>query len=167
MKMRLTRLFILFGIYYLLFAMLGCDAFVRKFTRKPKNDKIVHEEMVLAPEEYKWPEMRKEDLYRQYLLFWQSWHNELIDSLVQGKGQKKKIDCAQEAIKNLNNLKGLLNEEIKEKLDIYIKKLESLKNLISGDLYGIDDSRFIQEAELLKRQILRSFSYQKIKDYLL
>ena len=84
--------------------LLGCEAFTRKFTRKSKKpDATV--EMVLTPEEYKGPEMSKEELYRQYYLYWSSWQEELINALTQKSSLKKKIDCAQEAAKNLMNMK--------------------------------------------------------------
>ncbi|MFA5150687.1 MAG: hypothetical protein WC433_07270, partial [Candidatus Omnitrophota bacterium] len=71
------RWFLLFTFYFLLFTLCGCEAFVRKFTRKSKKDKVPVE-MVLAPEEWKGPQMTKEEQYRQYFVFWQSWQDELI-----------------------------------------------------------------------------------------
>jgi hypothetical protein len=40
-------------ILFLVFTLTGCEAFVRKFTRKPKQEYT--EPPVLAPEEYKGP----------------------------------------------------------------------------------------------------------------
>lgn len=145
-----------------LVTILGCDAFVRKFTRKPKKEALLVEEMVLVPEEYKGPQMTKEELYRQYFLFWKSWQDELITSLLEKRSQRKHIDCAEEAIKNLVNLKTLLNEEKQKKLDIYIKRLKDLRDLISQDLYGSNIVTHLQEAEQIRRNILRDFSYYKI-----
>jgi hypothetical protein len=161
-----------FGLpfYILIFAFCilssGCDAFVRKFTRKPKKEAFLAEEMVLVPEEYKGPQMTKEELYRQYFLFWKSWQDELIASLSEKRSQKKQIDCAEEAIKNLVNLKTLLNEEKQKELDIYIKRLKDLRDLISQDLYGSNIVTHLQKAEWIKRDILRNFSYHKVKDIL-
>lgn len=167
MKIRLTRFFILFAICHLLFAMLGCDAFVRKFTRKPKKENIPQQEMVLAPQEYKPPQMTKEEVYRQYFLYWKSWHDELINSLLTASSYKKQIDCANEAIKNLEELRLILQENMQKKMDIYINQLKDLKNEIAQDLYGNNISSNRLTAERIKRNILREFSYNKIKDYLL
>ena len=41
-----------------LFTLIGCAAFVRKFTRKRKKEDLPQEEMVLAPEEWKGPQMK-------------------------------------------------------------------------------------------------------------
>lgn len=161
------KVFLLVTSYLLLITMLGCEAFVRKFTRKSKKESLPKEEMVLAPEEYKGPQMSKEELYRQYFLFWKSWQDELMVSLSQGANHKKQIDCAGEAIKNLTNFRVLLDENSREKLDAYINQLSGLKDLITNDAYGINIASYRQKAERIKRKILRDFSYQKVKGNLL
>jgi hypothetical protein len=168
MRGTLRRFFLLFVLYFLLFAMLGCDAFVRKFTRKPKKESISREEMVLVPEEYK-PTMSKEQLYRQYFLFWQSWQGELITSLTptQTGNNKKQVDCAQEAIKNLSNLRTMINEDKQKKLDIYINELKELKSQIAKDFYGTNITAYARAAERIKRGILRDFSYNKVRNDLI
>ncbi len=163
-----SKILLLVTSYLLLVTMLGCDAFVRKFTRKPKKDKAPKEEMVLNPEEYKGPQMSKEEIYRQYFLFWKSWHDELIVSLSVGKANhKKQIDCANEAVKNLINLKALLGGDKQKQLDVYILQLSGLGGLISEDVYGSASSRHRYSAEQIKRNILRDFSYDNVKDFLL
>lgn len=164
--MKIKNIIYLFFVNLLIFELIGCDAFVRKFTRKRKKDNIPQEEMVLAPEEYKGPGMSKEELYRQYFLFWQSWQDELISALFYHASQKKRISCAEEAIKNLVSLRGLLNAEQQKKLDVYINQVSDLKEQISRDLYGNNTNNHILSAERIKRNILRDFSYSKIKDYL-
>lgn len=161
-KISITQIIILSTFYSLLSTLIGCEAFVRKFTRKPKKE-LPKEEMVLVPEEYKGPQMSKEDLYRQYFLFWKSWQDELITSLSPGANQKKQIDCVEEAIKNLINLKVLLNENTQRELDVYISQLNDLEGLISKDTYGANIINHRQNAERIKRNILRDFSYKKIK----
>lgn len=150
-----------------IFSLLGCEAFVRKFTRKPKKENLPQEEMVISPQEYTGLQMSKEELYRQYLLFWKSWHDELISVLTKGANHKKQIDSANEAIKNLEQLKSLLPEEKQRKIKVYINRLSNLKSLITKDIYGtnIDENR--SNAERIKRNILRDFSYNDVKGSLL
>jgi hypothetical protein len=148
----------------LLVTSLGCEAFVRKFTRKPKKENLPQEEMVLVPEEYKGSQMSREELYRQHFLFWKSWQDELINALSQKLSQKRRIGCTEEALKNLTELKGLLNPEQNKKLDIYIESLRELRDLIAQDPYSNNAATNSQKAERLKRNILRDFSYSKIKD---
>ena len=146
--------------------MLGCDAFVRKFTRKSKKENQPKQELVLVPEEYKPPKMTKEEVYRQYFLYWKSWHDELINSLSGGASHKKQIDCANEAIKNLEQLRATLQEANQTKLDVYINQLKDLENEIVQDLYGNNISANRLTGERIRRSILRDFSYNKIKDSL-
>lgn len=167
LKPKIAQVVLLVTSYSLLVTMLGCEAFVRKFTRKPKKENLPLEEMVIAPQEYKGEQMSKEELYRQYLLYWNSWQAELIESLVQGANHKRQISCADEAIKNLEQLKILLREEKQQQLDTYLNQLKELKNLIIEDVYGSSITANRLSAERIKRNILRGFSYAKIKDSLI
>ena len=151
--------------WFLIINLLGCDAFARKFTRKSKKDDLPKEQMVLVPEEYK-SNLTKEEEYRQSLLYWKSWQDELISSLSIGANHKKQIDCVSEAIKNLVNLRVLLNTEMQKKLDGYIIQLENLKESISKDVYGNSIVNNRMTAERIRRNILRDFPYNKIKDSL-
>jgi hypothetical protein len=161
-----VRLVLLLTGYSLLVTTLGCDAFVRKFTRKSKKENLPQEELVLAPEEYKPPQMTKEEVYRQYFLYWKNWHDELINSLSGGISQKKQIYCANEATKNLEQLRQTLQESQQKKLVVYINQLGELSREIAADLYGSSISANRLTAERIRRGILRDFSYNKIKDYL-
>lgn len=165
--MRPKKVLRLFIISFLIIDLLGCDAFVRKFTRKRKKESLPQEEMVLAPEEWKGPQMTKEQMYRQYFLFWKSWQDELIEALLQKKSQKKQVDCSLEAIKNLLGLRALLNADSQKKLDNYINRLKDLHGSISRDFYGSSSLSYANSAERIKRGILSDFSYNKIKNYLL
>ncbi len=166
MKDTFKKLFFLSAICFLLFAIIGCDAFVRKFTRKRKTE-APKEEMVLAPEEYKPPQMTKEEAYRQYFLFWKSWHDELINALGSGSSQKKQLSCLSEALKNLEEMRTTMQEAAQNKLDTYLKKLKDLKESITSDLYGASAIQNRLNAERIKRGILRDFSYDKVKKYLI
>lgn len=155
-----------FAICFLLTTALGCEAFVRKFTRKSKKDKAP-EEMVLSPEEWKGPQMTKEERYRQYLLFWQSWHDELSGAVAQNTSQKRKNYCIQQAIKNLVGMRALLNESKQKQLDVYLRQMLDLESAIKSDIYGASSSASLQAAHRLKMNILKYFSYNDIKNDLL
>jgi len=151
----------------LIFSLLGCDAFVRKFTRKPKKEDLPKAELVLEPQEYKAVIQSKEELYRQYFLYWRAWHDELLNALSYGGSHKKQLDCVNEAAKNLEGLAGLLNEPMQKKLDIYIRQLKDIFSQIQKDIYSNNAARYRLALENLRRNILRGFSYDKVKDYLL
>jgi hypothetical protein len=109
-------------IVILVVSLAGCEAFARKFTRKPKTVKT--EELVLAPEEYKPPSRTPEEVYRGYFLFWKSWQDELINALAQdSSSRKKRIDCAQEALKNLTSMRDMLDDASWKKINKYVIQL--------------------------------------------
>lgn len=159
------KTFLLTVICCLLVTVMGCESFVRKFTRKSKkSDAAV--EMVLAPEEYKGPNISKEELYRQYFLYWGSWQDELINALTQKSSLKKKTDCAQEALKNLVNMKMMLVEDEQKNFNSEIARFNDLLADIKSDVYGALDSRNLRAAWRIKASIHKDFIYPKIKNYL-
>lgn len=155
-------------IFCLIFSLVGCEAFIRKFTRKRKGE-VVQEPPVLAPEEYKGPQTTKEEQYRQFFIFWRSWQDELIQALlfVQNPNYKKQAGCVNEAIKNLVTMRQYLKSEKQKKLDEFIVKMNDLKSLIAEDRYGRNLNWNRLRAEKLRRDIIRDFSFPKIKPYIL
>ena len=154
------------GLWTMACGLIGCEAFVKKFTRKPKKEIVPREEMVLVPIEYKAPAEDKEGAYRQYFLYWKSWHEEFINSLFPGMNRRKQLECVMETIKNLEQLRGLLKEENQKELSVYIGRINELKDSIEKDAYGIIIESHRRSAERIKRGIIRNYSYNKIKDYL-
>jgi len=152
--------------YLSLVILIGCEALVRKFTRKPKQESAPQDEMVVAPEEYKVLVVSKKEQYRQYFLFWESWHDELIQSFLSTTNQKKYVSCADEAIENLTQMRLLLKPEKQTRLDTYLLRLKQLRGAIINDVYGQNSNAHRYEAETIKRDILRYFSYSQAKDYL-
>lgn len=163
--MRMKKALSVLLFCFLLLDLLGCEAFTRKFTRKSKKS-YATVEMVLAPEEYKGPNMTKEELYRQYYLYWNSWQDELINALTQKASLKKKVDCAQEALKNLVNMKMMLVADAHKNFDPEIAKLNDLLVYIKSDVYGANDIRNLRVAERIKSNIHKGFIYPKVRNYL-
>jgi hypothetical protein len=163
--MRIKKILTVSLFCFLLLDLLGCESFTRKFTRKSnKPDAAV--EMVLVPQEYNGPNLTKEEIYRQYYLYWSSWQDELINALTLKLSLKKKVDCAQEALKNLVNMKMMLVIDAQKNFDLEITKLNDLLVYIKSDLYGANDSRNLRVAEGIKSSIHKSFIYPKIRNYL-
>jgi len=161
------RIFLLVTVYLLLVAILGCEAFTRKFIRKPKAEEKKPEEIVLIPQEYNAEGINKEELYREYFLYWESWQDELIDILSsRDLNRKKQVDSLREAVKNLVNMRGLLLPEKQILLDNYINEMNNLSEDITKDIYTDFMSNSLMKAQRIKRKIQRDFSFSKIKDYL-
>ena len=166
--MKTKKIIYICMVWFLVFNLVGCDAFVRKFTRKPKRDKMPAEEMVLAPEEYKGPGLSNEELYRQYLLFWKSWMGELIEALSPtGGNYKKQVKCCDEAIKNAEAMKKLLKPPGQKKIDKHLVDLNELKSYIVQDMYNSNTSFNRNKTERIRRDMLRDLSFAKIKNDLI
>jgi len=162
--MRLKNHIFLFIVLILIIDLAGCEAFVRKFTRKNKREK--EEVLVLAPEEYK-DTRTQEERYREFFTFWKSWQDELIDSLLQKKSNKKLKTCADQAIKNLLDMRKMLNPEKQKRLDIYIDRMNLLRDSIASDIYGNNSATYMEKADQIKMSILKEFSYKDIANFLI
>jgi hypothetical protein len=165
-RLRITQIFTLVFLSLLLISTLtGCEAFVRKFTRKTKKSKEA-ELPVLSPKEYLTSDIPKEERYRRYFVFWKSWQDELITALGSSASYKKRQSCLKEAIKNLAELKPFLFEEKQKELDYYLEKLKQLQQDLSKDIYGTKSNIYKGRAESLKRDIWRNFAYSNVEGHL-
>lgn len=153
-------------LFLLCFSLLGCETLLKKFTRKPKQGDLPQEQMVLVPEEYPSLFASKEEEYRQYFLFWQSWQEELINALTDLKSHKKQLGCVDQAIKNLLQVKMMLDEAKQRQLEVYIQRLEDLRSALSRDIYSQAAGQYRVKAENIKRNILRYFTYSEVKESL-
>ncbi len=157
------KIILLSTVCCLLFTSMGCEAFVRKFTRKPKKDKDKKEEMVLVPVEYNTQKSSKQDLYQQYYLFWVAWQDQLIDSLRYETNRKRSIGCASEAVGNLEQMQKILRKEKQDELAVYIKQSKDLVTAMDEDPYRSKADSYLAAANRLKTQIQKKFSFKKIK----
>lgn len=160
--MRLRIISAQISVIFLIITLVGCEAFIKKFTRKPKNETPATE-LVLTPEEFKGPGMSNEELYRQFYTFWKSWQDELIESLLQKRSNKKVVDCAQEAIKNMVSMKSLLIPEKQALMEKYIEKMANLLQNLKTDIYSANYSTYRERADYLRMNIVRNFSFPDIK----
>lgn len=158
------KILLLITSYCLLVVLTGCEALTRKFVRKPNPEDKKTEDVVFSPEEYKGEGVSNRDLYSQYFLYWRTWQDELIDSLEKSGNRKRQIDSLSEGIKNLENIKPLIKPESASRLDSCINRLRLLRTAVTKDIYAnsVADNR--HEADRIKRDILRDFSFNKIKD---
>ena len=163
--LRLRSVVLVCGVLTIVCMLAGCEAFVRKFTRKPNKEQLPREEMVLVPEEYKAPQMTSEELYRQHFLFWKSWQGELIDRM--GDNYKKRTECYYELMQNLLEMQKYLNDQKYNELGVFITEIKSVDPDVKKiDLRGSEQYRITQVLEKTKRLIDKRFSYTKVKDFL-
>ncbi|MBP6920823.1 MAG: hypothetical protein KBC23_07545 [Candidatus Omnitrophica bacterium] len=154
-------------IVCLTICMCGCEAFARKFTRKPKQASRPAEPMVLAPETYEDRAANKEEAYRRYFTYWSSWHDELLDTLAGGSPSiRRQIDCIQQAVRNLDEMRRLLSGEKQAEAGVCIAAMNALRADVEQDLYGNNTWSIRRQAEDLKRRINRSLRYDQVGNYL-
>lgn len=158
------KAFLLFTVFcFLLSGLCGCETLRKKFIRKPKHE-AAPEEPLLMPEEYN-PAFNKDVLYKDYLVYWRSWQDELIAALEANLSHKKQVDCAEQAVMNLEKLKGFLKEEKQIVLDKYLSQLKGLRDEIKeGDLAGAKLGIIKHKLTVNRRDILHNFMYSKVKD---
>ena len=164
---RMRKLILLLCALVLIFELVGCESFARKFVRKPKIEDKKIEEVVFAPQEYKGEGVTNQELYKQYFLYWRTWQDELIDSLEPNGNRKKQIDSINEGLKNLENIKLLIKAEAAARLEGHIKNLQALRLAVGKDSYLNNVANNRRRADRLKRDILKDFTFSKIKDSIL
>ncbi|MDD4909874.1 MAG: hypothetical protein PHR44_04255 [Candidatus Omnitrophica bacterium] len=141
---------------------LGCDAFVRKFTRKKTKEKEI--EVVFVPEEYPDNPFTPEQRYRQYFLFWKTWQRELADNIRGNVSRKRLIRCAEEALKNLNGMKEMLLEKKAAELGKAIEEMSSLRDELAADKYNSNASLNSARADSILRRVNRDFDFAEVRD---
>lgn len=149
-------------LFFVLCSLTGCEAFVRKFTRKSK--KVVLEEPVIQPQEYPQTALSREELYRDYFLFWETWADELLNFLKEDANAKKQKACANEALDNLIKMQSLLNEEKSAALQQLIEEFSILKNILSENSFNRADLSYLRnKLEKIKAKAHRGFIFSKVK----
>jgi len=164
---RARKLILFLCALVLIFELAGCESLGRKFVRKPKVEDKKTEEVVFAPQEYKGEGVTNEDLYKQYFLYWRTWQDELIDSLEPKGNHKRQIDSINEGLKNLENIKLLIKPEAAARLEELIKNMQALRQAMVKDIYFNNVANNRRRADRLRRDILKDFSFGKIKGSIL
>ena len=159
---KIAQIIVLVTGFWLLVSLTGCEAFVKKFRRKPREEK--REEPIIQPESYPDVALNKDELYRDYFLFWESWADELVSFLRDNANTKKQKECIQQAMDNLLKMQSLLNEEKAASLDGFVIELTTVKNvLFQSYLNSADFSYLRNKVERIKARVHRDFVFSKIK----
>jgi hypothetical protein len=158
----IRKFFVLITMVFFVVSTVGCDAFVRKFTRKAKKKEVPVEELVLVPEQYASESVSVADRAKQSFIFWKSWQDELSEALTHEASHKRKVSCVNEAIRNLEDLFSLLNDEKQKALKPVITSLEVLRVDIKNDLSGKSNVSNARTADRIRRKILREIPYSAL-----
>jgi len=144
----------------------GCEAFRKKFIRKKKVEQV-EENVILVPQEY--PEVVYDNvtLYKKYYSFWKASQSELLESLKEGQSYKKQVQCFNEVLKNLSEMKGLLLEQKQQELDAYIQEISINKDkFFNAKLKNNILSQLRSKLESIEKKIRINFVFKKVKDWI-
>ncbi|MDP8230837.1 MAG: hypothetical protein P9L93_07035 [Candidatus Gorgyraea atricola] len=156
------KFFIYICIAVLCISLTGCAGLQRKFTRKKKKDEKAGP--VITTYDYA-KDLRVEELYKKRFLFWRTWQGELIERM--DGLYKKRIECYDQAIMNLKEMRKYLSDPKAEELAPFIEKISSIDpNIRKKKLSKSEQYNMTQLLENTKRQIDKQFSYSKVKDFL-
>jgi len=144
----------------------GCESFVKKFRREKLEDEHKNQEVVVAPQEYAGSSLSSREQYQQFFLLWKAWQDELVDSLYEGASLKLQLEAVKQAIRNLEGMARLLDEESTKALTIKLGGLKELGQSLAWDSYGLKVEQYRQQAEQLRNQITREFAPARVKDAL-
>jgi hypothetical protein len=140
----------------------GCAGLQRKFTRKKKKEE--RPVPVITTYDYA-KDLRVDELYKKHFLYWRTWQDELIERMEDT--YKKRIECYDNAVIHLMEIRGYLRDTKAEELEPFLKEIKSIdpdirkKVLSKSEIY-----RMRHMLEITRRQIDKRFCYSKVKDSL-
>ena len=146
-------------ILVLCISLAGCAGLQRKFTRQKKQEEKIGP--IITTYDYA-KELRVDELYKKHFLFWKTWQSELIDRM--DDSCKKRIECYDEALENLKEMKKYLNDIKAQELEPFLSEITSIGPAIKKDrLTNSEKYKMQQLLEKTKRQIEKRFSYSDVK----
>ena len=158
------KAFLLLTTYFLLLTTLfGCEAFRKKFVRKPKE-----KEVKIVVETYEYEAESAEKTYKRFFLFWRAAHEEMINSLKSQDGNRKKlVFAAEKIIENLQQMRQLLMPQMQARLDTFISEQKDIARQLNR--FKLQHAQLIRIKSMLekqRRQIQKEFNYKHIQEYL-
>jgi hypothetical protein len=144
----------------------GCEAIVKKFTRKPKHASA-RPSPVISFQDYSAGATPQERYRKHYLLF-EYWNAELMDELQRAMMNAKRARRASgEAVQELRELRGLLQEPQRAMIDPVIDQRQRLDGQLKADvLTAAQRESAGRLLERQTRQLHRGLSPRKVEDKL-
>lgn len=159
---RNNKLILYSTVVFLIISTLGCDSFVRKFTREKKRQEMI--EPVLSPEENAGLFYDNETKYKNYFAYWRAWHDELVQCMYQASKKRKRY-CANQAIENLQLMSALLTGPRQKEMNGYIEKMEKIRSDIESDLV-IDQNLIVQRLKNIRLSVNDKLDYKNVKEWI-
>jgi len=149
--------------YGLVLLLTGCStlpALQRKFIRKKKHHpppavRVTTKDYALS--------LSPEERYRRHFALWDFWHAEMLEGL--GDSRKKTLRAVDEAMAELEALRGLLVPEQGEKMTAHLGRLDQLRRELSKDaLSSTAIFRWRSVLEQQQRVIRRELSWKDVQE---
>lgn len=164
MKRRTLAIAILL-VYTLTVSGCGYEVFSRKFVRKKKKPTgppaVYHIEPFVRPS--------NATIYSRAFLYWKTWEGELLTALSpvgypRAVNNLRVKECLQQAISNMDEMRGCLNENKAQALAAYIKELQQFDIFLEKqDLSDMTLARMRHDIESHKRNVDIRFSPSAVK----
>ncbi len=140
----------------------GCYPLRKKFVKKkPRRKPPVY--LNLGENS---PSFCKE-VYLDCYLFIRGWLSEVIDELREGGNVKREKRAIDEVLHNLEVLKSFFNQEGKQKLMQFYKKVEEIKKEIESKLILSEVERLVirRKVEIMEREFERNFNWRATQQW--
>ena len=147
-----------------LFNLTGCEAFRKKFVRKPKIKEV---KVVVHTYEYE-SEYSLEKAYKKYYSFWRGAHEELISLLnARDENRKRRVFAAEKVVEALLQMQELLLPPKQTRLDdLIIAQKDIVRELDRYNLTLSQKLNILGTLQGLRRQIQKEFRYKEIQGFL-
>lgn len=164
LKPRITQIILVVMGCLLVVSLVGCEAFRRKFVRKPQAK--ASEESFYAPKTYPKRPGAIGDEYSEYYAFWKRSQEELIGCL--NGYYKKQIASSKRTIDNLTSMRDMLKQEKAGQLTEYIKELNLIQKEIK-ESHGFFTPGKVTKLSIkltnIYNDVRKNYSYNKVKDF--
>lgn len=143
----------------------GCDAFQRKFTRKPKHS--APPSPIISFQDYT-RTMTPLDRYRKHYMMFDYWDTTLIESLQSRSPNPKRFKRAStESLAELKIMSDLIGQELATRLLPLVEARAQLDRQLQQDAFNAAQAQVtIRTLEAQTRQIRREFFWRDVEDHL-
>lgn len=160
----LKRIIILFVLVCYVMQISACTGAIRKKFIRKKTLGQNRDEVVFQPEDYS-KEFTNKQLYANHFAFWKSAESELINSIKNKSSRKKQELYLSYTKKEMDKLRGLINEKKQKEMMLLIDELAQIsEKIIDITYFSSHRLGIIKQLQRHYKLFRNSFAYNKVKD---
>lgn len=143
----------------------GCEPLRKKFTRQKKKGDVVNEKFipVLEPEEYHVKKYGAEESYAQHYSLLKVWFSDFASTYDQTSNEKRQIYNLDAALKELKEMRNLLNGPILDELSGVEKQIVLIRDEYTKPKSFRNDARIRSEIRAVQSGINKKFKTDLVK----